>query len=270
MVRVIGVGDNTVDTYIHLEMLFPGGNAVNVPVLAQRYGHQGSYIGWIGTDRRGDILVSAMRQEGIDISRCRIVEGITSYSEVDLVDGDRVFGEWDQGVTTQINLNDDDFAFIRDHDLAHTSRYSCLDRQLLQLKAAARTLSFDFASDWTREYVAETLPHVDIAFLSNAGASHEMSVDLLRWAQSHGPQIVIATRGTAPVLALVNGTLHTQEVIAVEAVDTLGAGDAFAARFLVEHLNGTPIQATLERATESAAEACGYNGAFGYGASAER
>lgn len=38
MIRIIGVGDNTVDTYIHLKKAFPGGNALNVAVLARRNG----------------------------------------------------------------------------------------------------------------------------------------------------------------------------------------------------------------------------------------
>ena len=50
-----------------------------------------------------------------------------------------------------------------------------------------------------------------------------------------------------------------------EVVDTLGAGDAFAARFLVEHLGGADLRAALAAATVSAGETCGYYGALGHG-----
>jgi fructoselysine 6-kinase len=53
--------------------------------------------------------------------------------------------------------------------------------------------------------------------------------------------------------------------VETNVVDTLGAGDAFAARFLVEYLGGSPIGEALEKAALSAAETCGYYGAFGYG-----
>ncbi len=64
MVRVIGVGDNTVDRYLHLGRMFPGGNAVNVAVHARRLGHEASYIGWLGTDRYGRLLLDGLAAEG--------------------------------------------------------------------------------------------------------------------------------------------------------------------------------------------------------------
>ncbi len=44
MIRVIGVGDNTIDVYLHKRTMF-GGNALNVAVLAHRYGHPAAYLG---------------------------------------------------------------------------------------------------------------------------------------------------------------------------------------------------------------------------------
>jgi len=37
-VRLLGLGDNTVDTYVDQGWQYPGGNAVNVAVLARRLG----------------------------------------------------------------------------------------------------------------------------------------------------------------------------------------------------------------------------------------
>ena len=65
--RIVGVGDNTVDKYLHLKMMFPGGNAVNVPVLARRYGHDASYIGWLGDDTYGHLILDALVAEGLDV-----------------------------------------------------------------------------------------------------------------------------------------------------------------------------------------------------------
>jgi fructoselysine 6-kinase len=49
-------------------------------------------------------------------------------------------------------------------------------------------------------------------------------------------------------------------------VDTLGAGDAFAARFMVDYLNGVSASEALDNAAVAAAQACMYFGAFGHGA----
>ena len=59
--------------------------------------------------------------------------------------------------------------------------------------------------------------------------------------------------------------VYHQDVIPVDAVDTLGAGDAFAARFLVEYASGMPIADAMQKAAESAADNCLHYGAFGYG-----
>jgi fructoselysine 6-kinase len=87
----------------------------------------------------------------------------------------------------------------------------------------------------------------------------------MRWVQSRGPEVVVVTRGEQDALAYDGQRVYQQEVIETDVVDTLGAGDAFAARFLVEYLDGTPIADGLGAAAESAAETCGHYGAFGHG-----
>jgi fructoselysine 6-kinase len=265
MIRIIGVGDNTVDRYLHLGMMFPGGNAVNVPVLAHRYGHPASYIGWLGDDARGHLILDALNEEGVDTSRCRIIDGPNAYSEVTLVEGDRVFVGSDPGVTVQIALSDEDLDFVREHDVAHTSIYSHIEQDLPRLSEASPCLSFDFSQDWDRAYLAGVLPWVDVAFLSHPGQSHRATAELMRWMRSRGPEIVVVTRGGEDAMAYDGRRVYRQGVIETDVVDTLGAGDAFAARFLVEHLDGTSIADALAAAAESAAEACGHYGAFGHG-----
>lgn len=268
MIRVIGVGDNTVDTYLHKRMKFPGGNAVNVAVLAHRYGHPAAYLGWLGEDERGSLIMTALQQEGIDVSRCRVVAGApTAYSEVSLVDGDRVFGQSVSGATELIRLEAEDLAYIAGFDLTHTSVYSHLEKQIADLKAAARCLSFDFSQQLDPAYLERILPHVDIAFFSLADVSTGDMDALIRRASALGPKLLVMTRGKDGAWVYDGQTLHHQGVIPVEAIDTLGAGDAFAARFLVEHLDGSNIPTAMERAAQSAAENCTWYGAFGHGVS---
>lgn len=266
MIRLIGVGDNTVDQYLHLRQMFPGGNAVNVPVLARRYGHAASYIGWLGDDRLGQLILAALQAEGVDTSRCRVVKGANAYCQVSLVDGDRVFGQSDAGVTRQIALTDADLAFVRQHDITHTSIYSHIQAELPRLRQASDWLSFDFSQGWRREYLTAVLPYVDAAFLSYPEQSEAETADLLRWVQGQGPRIVVVTRGKDGALAYDGQQLYQQPIVPTTVVDTLGAGDAFIARFLVEYGAGQPIAASLARAAASAAETCGYYGAFGHGA----
>ncbi len=51
---LLGLGDNTIDSYVDLSRQFPGGNAVNVAVLAACHGARAAYLGCIGNDDAGD------------------------------------------------------------------------------------------------------------------------------------------------------------------------------------------------------------------------
>ncbi|MFZ5908920.1 MAG: PfkB family carbohydrate kinase [Chloroflexota bacterium] len=266
MVNLIGVGDNTVDTYIHMKTCFPGGNAVNVAVLAKRYGHSAAYLGWTGNDERGRLVLDSLKSEQVDISHCRIVDGVpTAFSEVSLVGGDRVFGRSESGACELIKLTDADFDYIKQFDVVHTSVFSYLEDQIVDLKSSSRRLSFDFSQHLDRPYLEKILPHVDIALISLADVSVGEQDSLMRQIVSMGPFLVLMTRGKEGAWVFDGRQVYHQPVIPVDAVDTLGAGDAFAARFLVEHASGVPIPQAMLKAAESASENCLHYGAYGYG-----
>lgn len=267
MISIIGVGDNTVDCYLHLGKMFPGGNTVNVPVLAHQHGASASYLGWLANDTRGNLLKDSLKQEGIDITHCRIIEGENNaYCEVNIIEGDRVFGNFSEGVCNQIKLTEGDFAFIANHDLVHTSFYSFIEPYLPVLKSKAQKVSFDFTSDWDHDYLQQYAQYVDIAILSSHTSTLDENHELMAWIANQGPEIVLVTGGDQGALLYHDENYYFQPIIpAHNIVDTLGAGDAFAARFLVEYLKKTSLQTALTLAAQSAAKTCTYHGAFGYG-----
>ncbi|MBN1266172.1 MAG: carbohydrate kinase [Anaerolineales bacterium] len=267
--RLIGVGDNTADHYLHLGKMFPGGNAVNVAALASRYGHQSSYLGWLGKDRAGRLILDALQSEGVDTSHCRVVDGITAFCEVNLVNGDRVFGRWDPGVRLEICLTEQDLDFITVHDLVHTSIYSGLEKQLPQLAVSAKRLSFDFSSDWTNSTLTKVLPYVTIAAVSFPDQPEEEVKNLLEWVYKQGPEIVLLTQGDHGAFAYNGDRVLFQPIIETEVVDTLGAGDAFLTRFLVGYYSGDDLGTALNKAAEAASQTCRTHGAFGHGISIE-
>jgi fructoselysine 6-kinase len=267
MVSIIGVGDNTVDCYLHLGKMFPGGNAVNVPVLAHRYGASTSYLGWLADDARGKLIKESLESEDIDLTHCRVVDGENAFCEVNIVDGERVFGQYSEGVCDQLSLTEHDFSFISKHDLVHTSLYSFIEPYLPALKEKSKALSFDFTSDWDQDYLQSNAKYVDIAILSSQASTLEENRDMMVWLYQQGPKIVLVTGGEQGALLYSGQEFFFQPVIpSANVIDTLGAGDAFAARFLVEYLKGTSMQDALHSAGVSAADTCGYHGAFGYGA----
>ncbi|GAA2895706.1 hypothetical protein GCM10010517_60520 [Streptosporangium fragile] len=65
--RVCGVGDNVVDRYPDLGVVFPGGGACNVAVHAGRLGADAAYLDSIGGDAAGDLVRHSLASEGVGI-----------------------------------------------------------------------------------------------------------------------------------------------------------------------------------------------------------
>lgn len=261
--RLVAAGDNITDCYPAAGQMFPGGNCVNVAVHAARAGAKSSYVGAAGRDERGTQLRVALDAERVDTTRLRVLDGPTGYATILHSDGERTFGPYDRGVAP-FALNEDDLAYIAEHDVAHSSYSAGLDDQLDSI-AASTPLSFDFDAHTGDEYARRVIPHVTYAFFS---ASHLAATDterLLRWAcDEGGARIAIATRGAAGAMLYDGGEVTVRPAIPVDALDTLGAGDAYIAQVLTGLSSGRPVDQILRRAADHAAAVCTTLGAFGH------
>ncbi len=97
------------------------------------------------------------------------------------------------------------------------------------------------------------------------GAAHRRAVEAL--AALHGIDRLVITRGGDGWACLEPhgaGWLEGRAP-AVDVVDTVGAGDAFASVLLLGDLHGWPLAATLERAAAFASSVCGIRGAVDTG-----
>ncbi len=117
--KLAAVGSNCIDYYENMEggKAYPGGGPVNMAVYTVRLGGEASYIGPVGTDLYGGIMREAIRNKGVDISRLQVKEGRTAVSQVTLTDGERVFGDYDEGVMADYVLSEEDMDFICAHDV---------------------------------------------------------------------------------------------------------------------------------------------------------
>ena len=266
-VTLLTVGDNVVDRYPALGVLYPGGNAVNVAVHGRRCGAGTAYIGAVGTDIAGRTVLDALVAEGVDTSLLRVVEGPNAYADVRVVDGNRVFDHGDPGVS-RFPLTPADFAAVAAATIVHTGECSMVEEQLADLSAAAPRLSFDF-SERPEDYIAEYAPLVDIAIRSLPSASIDDAAAEARRIQAFGPGLVAVTMGAGGAVALHDEQLVHAPASPTAVVDTLGAGDAFIARLLTGLIGDEPLTAILGAATAYASSTCATLGAFGYETSLE-
>ncbi len=260
--RVLTLGDNVVDCYPDLGLMFPGGNALNVAVHARRVGAESAYVGAVGTDAAGDLIRRALTDEGVDTGLLRSVDGRTAHAVVRVVSGNRVFGSGDIGVS-RFSLGEHDWAAVPSAEVVHTGDCSMLEEDLERLADAAALLSFDF-SERRWDYVARHAPHADVAILSAAAARDDPS-ELVARVAALGPTVVAVTQGVAGATLWVDGEdlLHAPAGEG-EVVDSLGAGDAFIARLLVGLARSEDPGELLRAATTYATDTCGQYGAFGH------
>lgn len=260
--RLLGVGDNVVDRYRHLGLMFPGGQALNVAVAARRSGAEAGYLGAIGTDTAGRHVLDALRAEGLDIERLRIIPGPNAYADVEVRDGDRVFVGSSVGVS-RFHLTAEDLAYASTFDIVHSSESSGLEDDIPAL-ARRVPVSFDFATHREPGYLRALLPYLTVACFSASDLDDSDAEAFLRQTVAQGPRLALATRGSADALLADGDRVWRQPAVAVDVVDTLGAGDAFTGRLLVGVISGEALRDAMTAAAEVAAEACQSFGAFGH------
>ena len=259
---LLAVGDNVVDRYVEAGYMYPGGNAVNVAVHARRNGATSAYLGAVGTDRAGQVVLAALEEEGVDTTLTRQVDGPNAYADVRVVDGNRVFGGADVGIS-RFSLAQDDLTAAAAFDIVHTGECSMVEEQLQDLADAARVLSFDF-SERPWDYVQTHAPKVSVAIWSMPGGDRASAEARAACLRQLGPSVVAITMGAGGAVLLRDGAFAYSPVAPGTIVDTLGAGDAFIARLLVGLASAEPLDPLVRNATRYATASCSSYGAFGH------
>lgn len=147
-IRVIGVGDNVVDKYMHTKTMYPGGNAFNFSAYASMLGASSSYMGVFGSDEAAQLVQATARELGIDTSHCRVEEGENGYAMITLVDGDRKFlGSNKGGVAKEkpIHFEEADLEYLNGFSLICTSINSHINPELPKLRPLKPYVAYDFS-----------------------------------------------------------------------------------------------------------------------------
>ena len=200
-IRLAAVGDNCIDLYDQTGDAYPGGNPVNVAVYTVRLGGSASYTGVVGDDKYGRLMRQAVAAKGVDVSHLHTEPGSTALSHVTVVNGDRVFGDYEEGVMENFRLTEEDVDFLCGHDLVVSGLWGRVEGDLPRLKTRGVPVAFDCANRPEDPAAEKALPWVDYAFFSNDSAGDRELEDILRAIHTKGPELVVATRGERGSLA---------------------------------------------------------------------
>lgn len=261
-IKIAAVGDNCMDIYDSTGQVFPGGNPVNVAVYIKRMKGNSSYIGVVGSDQYGKLMIEALNKKGVDISHVRIMEGNTAITHVELKNGDRILGEYEEGVMADFKLTNEDIDFICEHDLVVSGIWGMVESELYKFKERNVPVAFDFADKREHEITKKVMPYVDYAFFSCDDKNSEELYEFMRRIKSMGPKIVVVTRGEKGSIAYDGQRFTEYGIIKCKVVDSMGAGDSYIAGFLLGIAEGKSIAESMIKGAKSSSETISYFGAW--------
>ncbi len=279
----------------------PGGAPCNVAVGLARLGRRTCFLGRIGTDPFGRLVRQRLAESGVDTSMVVTASQKTTLA-VAALDGQgkaeysfyangTADWQWTDAEVPQVLPTDAGALYVGGLALRLAPGAAVLEGLMRRTRQQRRVLvffdpnvrtGFGFSAAVERARVERqlTLAHVikasedDVALLY---PGHDYREIAARW-QGGGAGLVAVTLGPAGVYALApDGAGITVPAVPAQVVDTVGAGDAFAAAMLdqlveeipagadpaegLRQVGGGAVRGLLERASVSAALTCERAGA---------
>ncbi|MEO5921500.1 MAG: sugar kinase [Pseudolysinimonas sp.] len=256
-----------------------GGAESNVAIALARLGCEVTWLGRVGTDGLGDRVVRELRAEGVEVAAVRDGDAPTGLmlKERRTAETTRVLYYRSGSAGSRLSASDLPAARIADAAVLHVTGItpalsaSASDAVLAAVRVATDAgvpVSFDVnhrSTLWRDRDPLNTYREIaassSIVFAGLDEARLLVGQDLdaadaARAIAELGPAQVVIKLGALGCVALIDGALHEVPAVAVNAVDTVGAGDAFVAGYLAELVAGLPAAARLATAVTVGAFAC--------------
>lgn len=254
------IGDNCIDYYVQSNMKYAGGNAVNVAVYMKELSGQAAYFGVVGNDENGSIIIDALQAKGVETSSIRMAEGKTAVTEVRLVNGDRVLGNYDEGVLADFSITPEELEAIKRYRFIHTAVWGKCEKYLEELHRNS-IISYDFADKHEIDFLTGICKHIDYGFISYT-KDDDFIRTILKKMCDQQVKVAVATLGENGSIAYDGTAFYSCGINQVEVIDTLGAGDSFIAGFMYGISQNLSIAEALQAGTDRASKTIQYFGAW--------
>ena len=241
-----------------------GGSESNVAICASRLGQSAAWIGRVGDDEFGQMILATLRREGVDVSAAMVDP---SAPTAIMLKERRTAG------VVRVSYYRRDYAGSRlgpedlDEELIGSARVLHVTGVTLGLSATARAavyaavetarargalVSFDFnyrAALWSRDEAASEFramsSRADLIFAGEDELAivdgEAATIEIARKLAGENDRQVVIKRGALGAICVTRDGIYEQPAFAVQAVDSVGAGDAFAAGYLTGLLAGADM-----------------------------
>jgi ribokinase len=245
--------------------LSPGGSAANTIYALAKLGMETGFLGAVGDDEQGRMLLADLEAVGVDTGQTRVKRGAKTGAVICLADrrGRRALYVL-PGANSLLEAADIDPAYIGQAQLLHLSSFAeegqlQIQKQLVERLPPSIKVSFAPGAIYAAkglEALAQIIERTYILFLNREEVEKLSGEDFQRGAQrflGRGCHIVAVTlgkgvkkRATTATCYLVSGEgeymIEAKKTKGTPRGDTIGAGDAFAAGFLFGLLRGKELK----------------------------
>jgi 2-dehydro-3-deoxygluconokinase len=248
----------------------------NVAIGVRRLGLATAWIGRVGDDELGQLVLGRLRGEDVDVSRAVVDQGAPTglmIKEQRTADITRVLYYRRHSAGSRLEPGDVDAASIAAARVLHVtgitpalsaSARAAVDYAVDAARAAGTLVSLDYnyrAALWTheeaRDVLRELTTRVDVVFAGEAEAELVAGTrgpaEAVAALAALGPRHAVLKRGAEGAVAAVDGATIRAPAVSVRVVDPVGAGDAFVAGYLATVLEGAPPERCLGTACAAAA-----------------
>jgi sulfofructose kinase len=242
-----------------------GGCAANAAVAIARLGGRAALAGPLGgptnEDANGDWVLAALARELVDCSGCERITGASTALSAIFIDarGDRMIVTWrDERLAAATPADPGRLVASADAVLAD-NRYPAFVRPIC-LAARGRGIPVVLDADRPTELSEDLFQIASHVIFSSECLRETTKLDdlgtaLLRMREVTGAFLAV-TNGAQDVLWLEGRSVRHCPVFAIEAVDTLGAGDVFHGAFTFALLEGRDQVGALRFAAAAAGLKC--------------
>ena len=236
-----------------LEM-HPGGSAANTIVGLARFGIPTAFIGKIGSDEEGRILLSDFEREGVDTSAIIKAEGRSGTAMIFVDDDGHRAILVDPGVNDTIRFEEINLKAMEKAKLIHLTSFICKNGNdsFESQKRIVEELKIETSLDPGMPYVEKGLRELEplirnlSIFMPNRMEIESlMNLDYKDAAKeviSMGCKLVVVKMGEKGCYVTDGREEVVVKAFHSKPIDTTGAGDAFNAGFLYGYLKGFGLE----------------------------
>ena len=240
----------------------PGGSAANTVAGLARLGLKTGFVGAVGNDSAGEVLLGDFRKRKVDVKGVKVYNS-SSGTIIGFIDscGERTLYPF-PAANNLLQEKDVRADIIRKAKILHMTSFVG-DKQFgLQKKIINKLgdtiLSFSPGDLYTRKGLSALRPFIKksgIVFLNDSEIRQLTSKGYIEGANillSEGADMVVVTLGELGSYVATEKESHHVPAKKTKPIDTTGAGDAYAAGFLYSIIRGKTIRDAARNGNKSA------------------